>query len=274
MMNFTTAYWRREVLNRLLCSFVNEVAPTSLGGDWRGRTTRELMCFQSLVEMTNPVVLCPGRKLGYRFMAAEAAWILSGDNRLEPVARYAPALTKLSDDGRTMSGAYGPPFIDQLPYVTQALKKDPLSRQAVISLWRPRPQLGSEIPCTLTLQFMIRDDVMMTHVSMRSSDAWLGLPTDWHAFSMMSAYLVLILRPYYPSLRLGWLTVTAGSQHLYKIDWEKAEECSKREDLIVPDLKHLDLSQLGGPDDLVSHLWAVAERRREDLRCDWLKELM
>lgn len=272
-MMAATTEWRNTLATLLADG--QEIAPTSLGGDWRGRTTRELTGFQTRIWMSQPVVLCPGRKLGYRFMAAEAGWILSGDNRLAPIAKYAPALVKLSDDGRTMSGAYGPPFIDQLSFASLALLKDPASRQAVISLWRPRPALGLEIPCTLTLQFLIRHDVLNTFVSMRSSDAWMGLPTDWHAFSMMSAYLLLILRPKFPTLRLGELVVTATSQHLYAIDWNLATECTTRDDAdLLVQLQPLNLDQLKHPDDLIAHLWAFAERRKDGLRCDWLRELL
>lgn len=267
-----TAEWR-SLLDTLLMTG-SEIAPTSMGGDWRGRTTKERLAVQTTVPMNRPVVLCPGRLLRYQFMAAEAAWIISGDNRVAPVAKFAPALVKLSDDGRTMTGAYGPPFIDQLSFATRALVKDPASRQAVISLWRPSPALGLEIPCTLTLQFLIREGAVHTQVAMRSSDVWLGLPYDWHAFSMMTAYLALILRPTYPDLRLGLLTVTAGSQHLYAIDWHAARACADRTDLLVPDLAPLNLAQLASPDDLVDHLWAVADHRPGELKCDWLKELI
>jgi thymidylate synthase len=130
-----------------------------------------------------------------------------------------------------------------------------------------------EVPCTLTLQFLIRDNVMSTMVSMRSSDIWLGIPYDWHAFSMMSCYLLLILRPDYPNLRLGNLTVTAGSQHLYKIDWEKAQECVERDDVPLQ-LSQLNPSELHHPQDLITHLWAIAQRQPSDLHCNWLKELM
>jgi len=272
-----TSEWRL-LLNELL-EVGTKITPTSLGANWRGKVNKEMLGIYTRVPMTLPVVLCPGRKLGYRFLAAEAAWILSGDNRLETIVPYAKALVNLSDDGRTLSGAYGPPFIDQLSYTTRALTQDEASRQAVITLWRPRPELGLEIPCSLTLQFIIRDATLHTLVMMRSSDAWMGLPYDWHCFSMMSAYQLLILRDRYPDLLLGDLTVMAGSQHLYQTDWEKAQECVDRNDLLVEDMNPLDLTQLDGPEDLIQHLWEVARYHPEkgwedDFGCDWLKEVV
>jgi thymidylate synthase len=253
----TTTTWR-GVMQDLLANG-DEVSPESLGANWRGRTNRELLGYQTRVPMDSPVVLCPGRKLGYRFMAAEAAAILSGDNSLATIRPFAKQMDKLSEDGLTMTGHYGPPFRDQVSYVLAALRKDPSSRQAVCVLWRPRPALGGEIPCTLTLQWIVRLGRMHCFVNMRSSDAWMGLPYDLFAFSMMSAYLAIALRGDGCEFELGDLTVTAGSQHLFKIDWPSAGECIARDDEVCS-LAPLNLAEFDQPDQLIDHLWAFARR--------------
>lgn len=253
-----TREWR-NLLNDLLRKG-REVAPASLGGDWRGRTTKEIVGCRSTVPMSSPTLLCPGRKLGYKFLAAEAAWNLSGDNRLATIEKYAPKLKALSDDGRTMSGAYGPPFVDQVSYIHRCFKQDPATRQAVISLWRPRPAPGGDVPCTLTLQFLNRFDTIDTVVGMRSSDVWMGLPYDWFTFSMMTAYVALAVRPIVGPLKLGDLTVFAGSQHLYKIDEEDAIKCAAFDDDYIIDrpISELNLEEFESPDDLTEHLWHIA----------------
>jgi len=271
-ISYATETWR-YTLEELLRKG-KEIAPTSLGGDWRGRTTRELVAFQTRVPLAQPVLLCQGRKLGYRFMLAEAAQVLSGDNRLATIYPFAKRLKDLSEDGYTMSGAYGPPFVDQLSFVHKALTADAASRQAVVSLWRPRPAPGGEVPCTLTLQWLVREGVINCVVSMRSSDAWMGLPYDWFTFSAMTAFVALLVRPKLGTLGLGDLVVTAGSQHLYKIDWDAATECATRstEDLVVLELAPLDLTEFETPDDLTRHLWALA-KRDGTARHRWLTEL-
>jgi thymidylate synthase len=261
----TTDVWRQTL--RILLKDGAEVSPESMGANWRGRTNRELLGFQTCVPMSLPVVLCPGRKMGYRFMCAEAAAILEGDNSLAKIRPFSQQMDKMSEDGLTMTGHYGPPFRDQLHFVLAALKEDPMSRQAVVSLWRPNPALGGQIPCTLNLQWIVREDKINCLVSMRSSDAWMGLVYDWFAFSMMSAYISLALatRP-----DLGTLTITAGSQHLYKIDWEASGECITRDDLVA-DVSSLDLNEFDHPNMLVEHLWSFA--RREGLERHWLCDL-
>jgi thymidylate synthase-like protein len=266
-MSDATGVWR--LLLRYLLASGSEVAPASLGGDWRGRTTRELLARQTTVPMSAPVVRCPGRKLGYRFMVAEAAWVLSGDNRLTTIQPYAAQLAKLSDDGRTLSGAYGPPFVDQVPYVTRTLARDQASRQAVVTLWRPRPGIDADTPCTISAQYLLRDGALHCSVYMRSSDAWLGIVYDWFTFSAMSAFVALAMKE--RPARLGDLTVTAGSQHLYKVDWELATACAARDDEL-PALAPFDLADFSHPDELTAHLWAVA--RREGVTYGgWLREL-
>jgi len=46
MIDSTTDVWRRTLAD--LLELGAEVAPASLGGDWRGRTTRELLAYRLL----------------------------------------------------------------------------------------------------------------------------------------------------------------------------------------------------------------------------------
>jgi len=191
----------------------------------RSQLCKELLCRKTVIDMDTCFISIPERKLGKRFRAAEAAWILSGDNRVNTIENFSKKIGDYSDDGVYFSGAYGPPFRDQLPYVLRCLKSDIESRQGVITIWRSRPFDSKDIPCTVSLQFIIRDFTLHTIATMRSSDAWLGWPYDIHNFSCMSAYLLLSLvraSRTYEDIKLGQLHLTAGSQHLYHENWKKA----------------------------------------------------
>src|SRR5260370_42630062 len=107
-MSLATTYWRG--LLRAILEQGEEVRP-------RDRLTKELLAFKTSWMMTEPVVTCPLRRLGYRFMTAEAAGILSGDNRVSSSAPYSRHISQFSDDGRPFFVAYGPPFVDQVGYV-------------------------------------------------------------------------------------------------------------------------------------------------------------
>ena len=49
----------------------------------RGIPAKELRAYQTVVDMSRPILSIKARELGYKFMAAEAYWILQGDNRVE-----------------------------------------------------------------------------------------------------------------------------------------------------------------------------------------------
>ena len=119
---------------------------------------RNLKCYEVLnddwsVDMDDPVITLPERKLSYDFMMAEAAWMLEGRNDVESVSKFANSIKRFSDNGITFYGAYGPKIIDQWPYVLDALEKDKSTRQAVINIWRENPRSSLDVPCTLSLQF-------------------------------------------------------------------------------------------------------------------------
>lgn len=251
-----TATWRGIIA--ALLTRGREVTQEGRAHEPRSRTTREIVGHQSRWDMTRAVVACPLRRVGYRFLAAEPAWIISGGNELALIEPFARHMRNFSDDGERLSGAYGPKFADQVSHVVGALRADARSRQAVASLWRERPGPSRDVPCTLSLQWLLRDGVLDCVATMRSSDAWLGVVYDVHAFSMMSAVVALGLRGHHEA-HLGELVLTCGSQHIYKIDWEAAARCAE-ETAVVVDPEPLDLSEFAGARDLVDHLWSVARR--------------
>lgn len=266
-----TNVWRRLLADLLVHGA--ERRQDARAHEPRSRTTRELLGWQTRWPMRSPVVLCPARRLGRRFAAAEAAWILSGTNRLDAVSRHAPHLRDFSDDGVHLYGAYGPPFVDQLPYVVSCLARDPASRQAVATLWRPRPGQSKDIPCTVALQWVVRDHEMHCVATMRSSDAWLGVPYDAISFSCMSAAVAAEVNRAAPGTvaRLGELVFTAGSQHLYYRDWEASRACAGAAD-DPGEVAPLDLAEVHSAAGLEEHLEAVAMGLRP-FKLRWLAEL-
>lgn len=216
-----------------------------------GRKSRELLSWQTMVDMNYPVVTNVTRALNYKFMCAEAHWILAGDNRVETIRPYCRNIAKYSDDGETFYGAYGPEIYHQFEYARDVLLRDPNSRQAVISIWKRNPVQSKDIPCTLSSQFVIRKNRLHIIQTMRSSDAWLGWPYDIFNFSMLGAYMALHLRSKYKDLLLGDLCLTAGSQHVYEDHFEKAREAVGAQTRI---LSPIILDEFSAPGSLIKHL--------------------
>lgn len=246
------AAWRQLLANTL--GHGEAVAP-------RGQPTREVLHTQQLrCRLGQPVVTSPARRLNYRFMAAEALWILAGDNRLAPLTRFVERMADFSDDGKTLAGAYGPRVVPQLPYVIDALLKDPNTRQAVIGIWTPNPEPSKDIPCTLSLGFSLRGHELHCHAQMRSSDVWLGIPYDIFSFSCVAFYVTCMynLRVREHRVLPGQLTITATSSHLYERDVDKA-----RSVLATPPSREVEPV----PEDLVLEgAWDLLKTDLEALR--------
>ena len=240
-------------------SYGNRVSP-------RGQLSYELLGYQSRVNMSYPIILNTHRNLGYKFMAAEAAWILSGKDDVASIRPFSKEIAKFSDDGVTFFGAYGPKVYNQLSYVITMLQLDPETRQAVVNIWRENPQKSKDIPCTLSLQWLIRHNTLHCVANMRSSDLWLGHPYDVFNFSAISFYVMLHLNQVrekadQPLLELGVLHLNAGSKHIYERnsadvsrileDHEMVAFCSRRNK--APFEHSYDT-----PEQFVEHLWEAA----------------
>lgn len=237
----------------------NEVAP-------RGKKTLEVPQRTIVVDMRRPVLKVPARKLSYTFMAAEAYWILTGDDRVETIAPYNKNISQFSDDGVKFFGAYGPKILGQMEHVVKTLSRDPDSRQAGLTIWRENPPETKDVPCTVAIFFSIRDHKLNAHVFMRSSDIWLGVPYDVFNFSMLSHMVCALLntqwrREEQDALRPGNLYLTAASSHLYDTNWAAASECQYESPLpqaMTPDALFTD------PFALLSRLEKLRESRVGD----------
>lgn len=241
------------VYRRLLEALGGELVSSSP----RGQPTQEILGVQTEVDLLKPIITIPSRKLNYRFMVAEAYWILTGQQGLDQLLPYCGNMSKFSDDGLNLSGAYGPRFVSQVRYVVDKLVEDPESRQAVMTLWERNPRASKDIPCTVAIQWIIRGAFLHCIVFMRSSDAWLGWPYDVFSFSMMTQYVRLSLQQRMTTLILpGSLRIIAGSQHLYQRDRDKAYDVAWSPPKDDGDMPDMSLDGINTPGDLLCALGA------------------
>ena len=204
----------------------------------RGKMTREMPQRTMVVDMRRPVLRIPDRSLSYKFMAAEAFWILSGDDRVETISPYNSRIKDFSDDGERFFGAYGPKIKAQSPYIVEKLMADEDSRQAGLTIWRECPPQTKDVPCTVAIFFSIRSGKLNAHVFMRSSDVWLGVPYDVFNFSMLSHFVCGLLNEHRRldnAVSPGTLFLTAASSHLYETNWDDAKLCLASEVLEQPE---------------------------------------
>jgi thymidylate synthase len=194
----------------------------------RDLMTKEIPQRTLEIDMRKPVLRVPKRELNYKFMAAEAFWILSGDDTVEGIAGYNSRIIEFSDDGVRFFGAYGPKIISQLPFVIKKLLDDPMSRQAGLTIWRESPPVTKDVPCTVAIFCSLREGLLNLHVFMRSSDLWLGIPYDVFNFAMLGHYICSLLNQSKLNddfVAPGRLYLTAASSHLYQTNWDAAVQC-------------------------------------------------
>jgi thymidylate synthase len=182
--------------------------------------------------MFNPI-----RKMSPWYAAAELLWYLQGENDITMMKAYAPQYERFvagtHDDGVHAHGAYGYrwKWHDQVEKVIKTLSEAPESRQAVITCWEPSDLdfIGkvNDIPCTLSLDFKLRDGLLYLTVTMRSNDVWLGLPYDTWCFTMLQHLIAYRLRDKGLCHGLGWYQIQASSMHLYDRNRLKAHQAAK-----------------------------------------------
>jgi thymidylate synthase len=157
----------------------------------------------------------------------ELLWYLSGDNRLDFIERYIKRYRQESEDyGKSVYGGYGPRLLsqrgsNQIENVIALLREHAVSRRAVIQIFNAEDIANkhTEIPCTTTLQFFVRDECVHLIVNMRSNDAFIGFPHDVFCFTMLQEIVARTL-----GCELGSYRHFVGSMHLYDTDRAQAKE--------------------------------------------------
>ncbi len=156
----------------------------------------------------------------------ELFWYLSKTNDLDFMEYYLPGrYAKESDDGITVRSGYGERLFghngnNQIHNIIELLRKKPTTRRAVIQLF-DASDLSEDfksIPCTCTLQFIIRDNKLNLLANMRSNDAFIGLPHDVFAFTMLQEIIAHSV-----NVNVGIYKHSVGSLHLYEENHEKAK---------------------------------------------------
>jgi len=195
----------------------SSVAPRSL-------PCKELCDIAVRIESASEAVPVSCGRTGFKRVAAtEYCQLLAGVSWLEQLDLATNGkFGELAADNGRLRGAYGPRIYGQLPEAVAKLQADPDSRQAVMTISRGVKEDAADgqrdVPCTVAVQYRIRCGKLDATVMMRSSDAWLGIPADWHMQSrlQMTAAWALDVAP-------GSFTFFASSLHLYEKDIPAAE---------------------------------------------------
>jgi thymidylate synthase len=181
----------------------------------------------AVLELTNPrarMSRTEARALIFSWLG-ELLWYLAGSDELKFIRYYIKEYPSDNEGATTIGAAYGPRLRDknrdQLRWVIDLLRSKPDTRRAVIPIFQPRDTDSDlpEVPCTCTLQFLLRNRRLELIVHMRSNDAYLGLPGDIFAFTMIQELVAAAL-----NVQPGRYKHLVGSLHLYAEHRKKAQQ--------------------------------------------------
>lgn len=211
------------------------------------------------------------RNFSVSYVVAEALWYFAGLDSTEWISKYSAFWSKISDDGTTANSAYGARIFKPHPRIAETassnwtqwqgvideLVSDSDSRRAVIHIRSPLDSLlaKKDVPCTLTLQFFLRDDKLYLVVSMRSSDLVLGIGNDIPAFTLFQEAMALELsKRLGKTIQLGSYVHVSNSLHLYERNFTQVENIlNNRPNHPVPTWEMNPMPSLPPCDELLTY---------------------
>ena len=164
----------------------------------------------------------PKRKFNVRYALLEFMWYLSMDPKVRNIGKAASIWKDIADIDGVVHSNYGVCLHNGWNRVVNELVRFPESRRAVIALNQPDIDYGlKDVPCTMFVQFFVRDDKLHLIWNMRSSDFAFGFCNDV-AVGMLFLQMMrneLMERTDIPWIGLGSFTYNATSLHCYEPHW-------------------------------------------------------
>lgn len=192
----------------------------------------------AFLRLKNPRARLSASETRLKLLSAlgEFIWYVAGSDDQEFISHYISFYKDVRLDNGRVPGAYGPRLFGANPYdqftkIVALLQQRPTSRRAVAQIYRAEDLNLSlemsasdllEVPCTCTLQFLLRDGTLHLVAHMRSNDAYMGLPHDVFCFTMLQELAARSL-----GVEPGPYTHIVGSLHLYDKHWSQAENYLK-----------------------------------------------
>ena len=146
------------------------------------------------------VLLSASRDANPFFHLAESLWMLAGRNDSAYLNQFVKTFgARFAQPDGMLHGAYGYRWrnhfsMDQLKWVINILKADPLSRQAVLTMWDPEIDLArrdvKDIPCNTHIYLRVNAGQLDMTVCCRSNDIlWGAYGANAVHFSILQEYL-------------------------------------------------------------------------------------
>lgn len=204
-------------------------------GDRTGTGTLSVFGRQFRHDLDAGFPLLTTKKLHFKGIVHELLWFLRGDTNTKWLHEKGVTIW---DEWATEAGELGPIYgkqwtawptkgggsINQIDYVLECLKQNPDSRRILFHAWNveylPDERLSPQEnvkqgkmalpPCHLVYQFYVAQGRLSSHLLIRSSDSFLGLP-----YNTASLALLTLMLAQQCALLPGEIIVTTGDSHIY-----------------------------------------------------------
>lgn len=188
------------------------------------------------------VPLLTTKEISWKNICVELLWFLSGDPHIDFLKRHKCKFwDPWADEKGLVPSAYGnfwrhfpvheqvpvdlmrstafktePRFNDQISWVLNELRRNPMSRRLVVSAWAPGNAQTSKLPpCHLLFAFNVQmtprgEQRLCLHLTQRSCDLALGVP-----YNMASYGLLLLIMSHLTGIKPGIFAHTLLDLHIY-----------------------------------------------------------
>lgn len=193
------------------------------------------------VDLREGFPLLTTKEVSWKNIVVENLWFLSGATDIGLLEKHGCRFwDPWADENGQVPSAYGnfwrnypvhdadgrPAFNDQIRYVLDTLKTNPMSRRMVVSAWAPgNAQTSALPPCHLLFIFNVQmgrdnEPMLCCHLTQRSADIALGVPYNIAGYSFL---IELFSR--FTGIRPGVFAHTLVDAHIYtaKADGSMAE---------------------------------------------------
>lgn len=190
---------------------------------------------------TGEYPLLTTKKVNFKAMMAELAWMLRGDTNINDLDakiwdEWADEDGNLGpvygEQWRAWQGTRGPGHFDQIQRTIDEIKENPGSRRLVVSAWNVADLDSMALaPCHCLFQFYVDGEFLDLQLYQRSADIFLGVP-----FNIASYAMLLQLMAQECGLKAREFIHTFGDLHLYSNHVEQAKEQLSRKPTPLPEL--------------------------------------
>jgi thymidylate synthase len=214
----------------------------TVNGNKTGSTTIEIIGAKFIAD--EPTIF---GEINLEYIKREEEWYLSMSRNVNDIPGGPPKIWQMvaTPDGRINSNYGWCIFSEENNYqfsnCVETLVNDPSSRRAIMIYTRPSIQVEyntdgmSDFICTNTVQYFIRNNQLITLVSMRSNDAWAGYRNDFAWQKHVSEMLLIALKSRcLGDLTLGPIIWDAASLHIYERQFHLVEHYIETGEHVLP----------------------------------------